>query len=500
MDRFEEKNREEGQIPSSEPAGSVPATETDAVLEPAQPLMQEDAIPAPEASAPQTWEGAPADPAAQEIPTPAQLPTDGEPVAPEAATYAPVQEQPILDWTYGAAKKPAKDKNKKGMGSFFAVFGGVFAACVLLLALTFWLGDVGFNITQTVNHERVVYVREDGTVVGKYTPGEVVDQLMDSTVTVVVKGASVSGFGSGFIYSADGYVITNHHVIDVDGTADVQVMLASGKVYDATVVGSNKAADVAVLKINADVPLKPVTIGNSELALVGEDVVAIGTAVELDYQGTATFGRISASSRIVTFSDSNGNITKRMYVMQTDTSVNPGNSGGPLVNMDGEVVGVVVMKLMGNSQTYYEGMGFALPINGVVEIADAIIENGSFTGVNPIAKGRLLLGVTGHSVVEGYWYNVKEDSIDISMSPVDGYVQMPISGVHVISASAGSGAAGKVQRGDIIIKADGLRVTTIEDLIGAVNRRESGYGVTLTVLRDGRTVDVVVNLSEEPLQ
>ena len=490
MDRFEDKSMEEGQLPASEPAGNAPATEANAAWEPAQPLMQENTAPAPETDvSPVQEEYALPAPAVQEIP----IPAEGEPAA-------PAQEQPITDWTYGGAQKPAKDKKKKGMGSFFAVFGGVFAACVLLLALTFWLGDVGFNITRTVNHERVVYVREDGTIVGKYTPGEVVDQLMESTVTVVVKGASVSGFGSGFIYSADGYVITNHHVVAADSAVDVQVMLSSGKVYDATVVGSNEAADVAVLKINADVPLKPVTVGDSDMALVGEDVVAIGTAVELEYQGTATFGRISASSRIVTFSDSDGTITKRMYVLQTDTSINPGNSGGPFVNMDGEVVGVVVMKLMGNSQKYYEGMGFALPINGVVEIADAIIKDGSFTGVNPIAKGRLLLGVTGHSVVEGYWYNIMDESIDISMTPVDGYVQMPVSGVHVISTSAGSGAAGKLPYGDIIIKADGLRVLSIEDLIGAVNRRESGYGVTLTVLRDGRQVDVVVNLSEEPLQ
>ena len=321
--------------------------------------------------------------------------TDGE-AAPEKPQDTPIggntppmmPPPPMPNWRFGApdpAKEQERKERKKGMIGFFAVFGSVMLCCILLLFLTLWLGNAGFNITETVNYERTVYVREDGTVVGTYTPGEVVDLLSPSTVTVIVKGSTVSGFGSGFIYSAEGYIITNHHVIATGG--DVQVMLHNGKVYDATVVGSNEAADVAVVKINADEALTPVKIGNSNTVLVGENVAAIGTPVELDYQGTATFGRVSATSRIVTFSDSDGNITKRMYVLQTDTSVNPGNSGGPLVNMDGEVIGVVVMKLMGNSQEYYEGLGFALPINGVTVIADEIIEKGSFTGTNPIAKG-----------------------------------------------------------------------------------------------------------------
>jgi serine protease Do len=203
----------------------------------------------------------------------------------------------------------------------------------------------------------------------------------------------------------------------------------------------------------------------------------------------------------VTFSDSQGNVTKRMYVLQTDTSVNPGNSGGPLVNMDGEVIGVVVMKLMGNSQEYYEGLGFALPINGVKTIADEIIAKGSFTGFNPIAKGRLLLGIMGHSVVKDYWYKENADgTFDISMSEAEGYLQMPESGVRVVSAQSDGGAMGILKHGDIIIKADGLRVLSIDDLIDTVNRRESGYGVTLTILRDGAELDVVVNLNEEPLK
>lgn len=387
---------------------------------------------------------------------------------------------------------------KHGIGFFFGIFGTVLGACVLLLLVTILTGK-GCQITENIHYDRTVYVREDGTVVGTYTPGEVVDLMTPSTVTVIVKNASVSGFGSGFIYSADGYIITNHHVIAAGG--DVQVMLHDNKVYDAAIVGSNAAADVAVLKIEASQPLTPVKLGNSNAVLVGESVAAIGTPVELGYQGTATFGRVSASSRIVTFSDSQGNVTKRMYVLQTDTSVNPGNSGGPLVNMDGEVIGVVVMKLMGNSQEYYEGLGFALPINGVKTIADEIIAKGSFTGVNPIAKGRLLLGIMGHSVVKDYWYKENADgTFDISMSEAEGYLQMPESGVRVVSAQSDGGAMGILKHGDIIIKADGLRVLSIDDLIDTVNRRESGYGVTLTILRDGAELDVVVNLNEEPLK
>lgn len=416
-------------------------------------------------------------------------PTEGEPAPAFWGMPVPVGDPVPVDG----------GNTKKSLGLFFAIFGSVVGVFALLLFLTLLLGKDGIRITKTVNYDRTVYVREDGTVVGTYTRGEVVDLLKPSTVTVLVKGSGVNGFGSGFVYTADGYIITNHHVIAANG--NVQVMLDDGKVYDATVVGSNEAADVAVVKIEADRPLTPVKMGNSATVLVGESVAAIGTPVELGYQGTATFGQISATTRIVTFTDSSGSVTKRMYVMQTDTSVNPGNSGGPLVNMDGEVIGVVVMKLMGNSQEYYEGLGFALPINGVEEIADEIIENGSFTGTNPIAKGRLLLGIMGHTVTEGYWYKIGENgSIEISMSEVEGYTQMPASGVHVISAQEDGGAVGILQKGDIIIKADGMRVVSIEDLIGTVNRRESGYGVVLTVLRNGTEMDLTVNLREEPLQ
>ncbi len=479
-----EEKFDEIHTPAEQP-NTEPVAEAEASLTETAEAAEAQAEPVCEPSA----EGEPHD---DEAPAQADEAQTEEPAETEEAALPPVQIEPV----WGA---PVQERRRLGLAGFFAIFGSVVGLCVILLIALLLMGENGIRFSQNVTYERVVYVREDGTIVGKYTPGEVVDTLSESTVTVIVKGASVSGFGSGFIYSADGYIITNHHVIEVDG--DVQVMLSSGKVYDAVVVGSNKAADVAVLKINSDVALKPVTIGNSDMVLVGEEVVAIGTPVELDYHGTATFGRISAASRIVTFTDSSGNVTKRMYVLQTDTSVNPGNSGGPLVNMDGEVVGVVVMKLMGSSQEHYEGLGFALPINGVVEIADQIIAKGSFSGTNPIAKGRLLIGVMGLPVVDGYWYNMNSDgTYEVSMTEVEGYVQMPASGIYVASVSAGGGSVGKVQAGDIIIKADGLRVIAMEDLVGTVNRRESGYGVTLTVLRDGQEIDVVVNLNEEPLQ
>lgn len=451
-------------------------------------------------------EPAPVEEAVSEAAQEANGQAEAVPQSADQAAWSVPCGAPLPNWGYGARpQRPPEDPEQKknsrrGTVGFFAVFGGVLLVALLLLFLTLFLGEGGFSVTENVNIDRTVYVREDGTVVGKYTPGEVVDLLSPSTVTVIVKGAATSGFGSGFIYSAEGYIITNHHVIDADGV-EVQVMMHDGKVYDATVVGSNAAADVAVLKISADRTLTPVKLGNSNAVLVGESVAAIGTPVDMNYQNTATFGRISAASRIVTFEDASGNVTKRMYVLQTDTSVNPGNSGGPLVNLDGEVIGVVVMKLMGSSTEYYEGLGFALPINGVVKIADEIIEKGSFTGTNPIAKGRLLLGVTAHAVVKDYWYKQNADNtFDVSMSYVEGYTQMPVSGVHVISTQPGSGAYGVLREGDIIIKADGLRVLNTLELIGVVNRRESGYGVTLTVLRDGTEMNLVVNLNEEPLQ
>ncbi|MBQ9098446.1 MAG: trypsin-like peptidase domain-containing protein [Clostridia bacterium] len=411
----------------------------------------------------------------------------------DASEKAPVAEEPstpAVDWQFGA--EPSDAKKRPGKGAFFAIFGAVFGVCLLLLAVTLWLGDEGFQIIRNIYNERVIYVRQDDGTSGLLTPNEAADKVKKSTVTIVVTTANSTGHGSGFVYTADGYIITNHHVIE--SAVSVQVVLPDGRTVDATVRGSNAAADVAVLKVEAD-GLVPAELGKSMDLLVGDDVVAVGTPAKLDYAGTSTFGKVSATNRLIPLTDTTGTVAKKMTLIQTDTSVNPGNSGGPLADMYGRVVGVVVMKV-----TSYDDIGFALPIDGVKIIADAIIQKGSFDGVNPIAEGRSLLGLTGHGGEAGKWYSDIPDPITGAMissdTALEGYHHMACAGIYVTEVNGGN-AVGKMQAGDIICKANGLNMRDVTDLIEEVNRHHVGESVILTVWRNGETIEVSIVLYEQ---
>ncbi|MBR2011039.1 MAG: trypsin-like peptidase domain-containing protein [Clostridia bacterium] len=406
-----------------------------------------------------------------------------------------------LDWKFGAtaSRAPAAQPGKKEGKRFFGVFGAVIAICMALLVVTLFLGDTGIKIYRTLTNERTVFVKEyDNGDSGLLAPEQAADVIKKSTVTVSVRTQTGTAIGSGFIYTADGYICTNHHV--VENAVTVQVILPDGEAVDATVVGTDEMADLAVLKINKT-GLSPVKIGRSATALVGESVVAVGTPAKLDYAGTATFGKISATNRIVALTDDSGVVNKKMTVLQTDASVNPGNSGGPLANMYGEVIGVVVMKVSYFGGTVFDGIGFAIPIDGARIVIDAIIANGKFEGENPIATGRSLLGVTGRGVVGGYWYSdLTADSVSQSETEKAGYTYMPYDGVYVINVS-GANAVEKLQQGDVITKINGLNMYTVYDIINQVNRFPANQTVTLTVKRpDGAeyrelNIDIVL-LSE----
>ncbi|MBE6602870.1 MAG: trypsin-like serine protease [Ruminococcaceae bacterium] len=405
-----------------------------------------------------------------------------------------------LDWKFGTdAPSAPVQSGKQSSKRFFGVFGAVVAICMALLVVTLFLGDAGIKIYRTVTNERTVFVKEqnDGTS-GLLAPEEAADLIKKSTVTVFVRTATGTGHGSGFIYTADGYICTNHHV--VEDAVTVQVVLPDGKAFDATVVGSDEMADIAVLKIDKT-GLTPVKLGSSAAALVGESVVAVGTPAKLDYAGTATFGKISATNRIVALTDDSGVVNKKMTVLQTDASVNPGNSGGPLANMYGEVIGIVVMKVSYFGGTTFDGIGFALPIDGAKTVIDAIIKDGKFEGENPIATGRSLLGVTGRGLLGGYWYaNLDADDILQSETEKAGYTYIPYDGVYVVNVS-GVNATGKLQEGDIITKINGLNMYTVYNIIDHVNRCPANAIVTVTVMRpDGesyREVNVDIILLSE---
>ena len=418
--------------------------------------------------------------------------TDAEPQERPEATNEPQKSESTgvqsLSWDFGrSAPPPAKKESKR---TFFALFGSVVALCLALLILVLFMGEGGFQIIRTLHSERVVYVREYDSASGLLTPNEAADLIKKSTLTVSVIKESGRGTGSGFVYDDKGHICTNYHVIQ--GAVTVQVILPDGTAHTAEIVGYNKDADLAVLRVQVD-GLVPVKLGSSADLLVGDDVVAVGTPYGPELAATSTFGKVSFTDRLLAIDDdSDGAYEKKIHVIQTDASVNPGNSGGPMADMYGRVIGVVVRKMSNN-----EALGFAIPIDGAKLVLDQIIAKGSFTGENPLVEGRSLLGVTGHGGKKGLWYTTDPETgvVQSSETEVEGYYYMPVDGVYVMSADSAN-AKGKFQVGDVILAVNGFVVRDTSDLIKTVNLVPAGTTVSVTVWRDGAQTTVQVILSE----
>jgi len=269
-----------------------------------------------------------------------------------------------------------------------------------------------------------------------------------------------SGAGSGIIVSQDGYILTCAHV--VSGATSVKVQLnGSDQSYDATVVGVDSTSDIAVLKIDAT-GLTPAVIGDSGKLAVGETTVAVGNPLGT-LSNTVTQGIVSALNRQVTVEDNN------MTLIQTDTSISPGNSGGGLFNANGELIGVVNAK---SSYSEAEGIGFAIPINTAMDIAQQLIENG--------AVARPVLGVS---------------ILDIQDSSTAQQYGVSALGVYVADVTKGSGAeAAGVQRGDRIIAIDDTAVSSTATVKSYLADKQVGDTVTLQVERDGKVLTLNVTL------
>ena len=270
--------------------------------------------------------------------------------------------------------------------------------------------------------------------------------------------------GSGFIVSEDGYILTNYHVIEYayKGNYAVTVMLHDGTRYEASIVGVEDCNDIAVLKIDAS-GLDPVTFGDSDKLSVGDDVYAVGNPLgELEF--SMTTGHVSALDRLITTDES----TEAINMFQIDAAVNSGNSGGPVYNANGEVVGIVTAKY---SDTGVEGLGFAIPINDAVKIAEDLINKGYVTG-------KAYMGV---SIDERY------------NSMYSQYYNMPI-GAFVKSVESGSCAdnAG-IQSGDIITKLGDVEITGYSDLKQAIKQYSAGDTAEVELYRAGesRTITVI---------
>lgn len=289
-------------------------------------------------------------------------------------------------------------------------------------------------------------------------------KVKNSVVAVLIaEGEREAEFsGSGFIISADGYIITNTHV--VDGASSIKIVLHDGITeYKAIVVGADERSDLAVLKVDAK-NLAPVELGDSALLEVGETVVAIGNPYGMELAGTVTNGIVSALNRKI---EMNGSY---MTLIQTNASINPGNSGGPLVNAYGQVIGITSSKLVASG---YEGIGFAIPINNVVEIAEELISYGK-------VKTRAYIGISGR---------------DFTAQEAAQY-RMP-QGVLVAAVDLHCDAAAKgLQKNDIIVGFNGEKITSMAELNEKKDEFHPGDKVKITYWRDNKETTVEILLTE----
>lgn len=292
---------------------------------------------------------------------------------------------------------------------------------------------------------------KDAKTNNSYTAAKASEKVSDSVVGILCYSDDVpdqadtttaSSQGSGIIFSQDGYVITNAHVIGNSKTAyAIRVVTSDGKVYKAGVVGYDSRTDIAVLKMDDAKGLTPATFGDSSQLEVGQDIIVVGNPGGLDYQNTTTKGVISALDRKL----STSSLTK--YI-QTDAAINPGNSGGPLVNYYGQVVGITTSKIV--SETY-EGMGFAIPSQTVKNIVDTLVKNG-------YVEGRVKIGISGIAVTsdQASNYNI----------PQGIYVQSIVSGGPCDGTS--------LEEGDIITEVDGETITSFADVYAILETHKPG--------------------------
>lgn len=303
---------------------------------------------------------------------------------------------------------------------------------------------------------------------------DIVDQVFDGVVGINIyeeyEGEMVpGGYGSGFVVSGEGYIVTNAHV--VRGADKVTVTFSNQEEVDAEVVGADTTLDVAVLKVEKD-GLTPLALGDSLPVRVGEFTIAIGNPSGTELAGTTTFGIISATSRSIHL---DGRVND---FIQTDAAINPGNSGGPLLNMKGEVIGITTAKNIyagydeyGNSISA-EGLGFAIPINEAMEIVCQLIENGRV--IRP-GMGVQVIGIDAESAE---YYNIPEGII-----------------IYSVTRNGSAHKAG-LQVDDIIVNYDGIDVTTQEAFVEYVQSLFVGDVLHLTVIRGDKTMEIDVTMAD----
>lgn len=367
--------------------------------------------------------------------------------------------------TYNFQKPPVKVKKKRGFNKTIAAVivctlcSGFIGSGVTYLALKDNLKE-----TKTINVNPSKFDTKSEALsateaYNKVAPAAVVVSTKSVTQGYFMQTQEVEGIGSGFIINEEGYILTNYHV--VKGAQEISVTLSNDVTTTAQIVNYDENQDVAMIKITDESVKIPATVelGDSDSLQPGEEVIAIGTPLSTELSSTVTKGIISATSRSVAVESG---VT--MNLIQTDAAINAGNSGGPLVNTKGEVVGINSSKISGEA---VEGIGFSIPIN---DIKDKI---------ESLSKPILNLGISVRTIDEAL-------SKQLNME----------QGLYVVEVTEFSSAekAG-LKAGDIIVKADGNRITTFDEFKAVKNGKEEGDEISLEVIRNGESKTINVKLT-----
>ena len=465
------QNEQPAQAPQSEQPMQQPQTEQPAQAPQSEQPMQQPQAEQP-AQAPQSEQ-----PQAEEPRTPFQTPV-------QHPEFRQAQQQTGFGEVPPMSQKPHTPKNKKHSRGLALGLCGVAAAC-LLFAGGAVVGNMAFGghansdsgtSASTSDSAPTLQINSkpesdssnssDNYDTADGMAGEdIYKKVNPSVVSVISTTPEGTGSGSGVIMSKDGYIITNNHV--VDGAQSVSVQLSDGTSLDAEIIGTDEQTDLAVIKVTPTSDLTAAEFGDSDELEPGEYAYAIGSPGGVQFANTITGGRISAINRDLTVND------RVMTLIQTDASINNGNSGGALINKYGQVVGITSAKLSGNAfgSATVEGMGFAIPINTAKDIVDELIQNG-------YVSGRPSIGITGQNV-----------------ESADGKV----SGVQVYSIDSRAKAASEgLQVGDVITAVDGTPTPDMDKVNELKQDKKAGDKLTLSVYRisTGKTLNITITLTD----
>ena len=465
------QNEQPAQAPQSEQPMQQPQAEQPAQAPQSEQPMQQPQAEQP-AQAPQSEQ-----PQAEEPRTPFQTPV-------QHPEFRQAQQQTGFGEVPPMSQKPHTPKNKKHSRGLALGLCGVAAAC-LLFAGGAVVGNMAFGgnansdsgtSASTSDSAPTLQINSkpesdssnssDNYDTADGMAGEdIYKKVNPSVVSVISTTAEGTGSGSGVIMSKDGYITTNNHV--VDGAQSVSVQLSDGTSLDAEIIGTDEQTDLAVIKVTPTSDLTAAEFGDSDELEPGEYAYAIGSPGGVQFANTITGGRISAINRDLTVND------RVMTLIQTDASINNGNSGGALINKYGQVVGITSAKLSGNAfgSATVEGMGFAIPINTAKDIVDELIQNG-------YVSGRPSIGITGQNV-----------------ESADGKV----SGVQVYSIDSRAKAASEgLQVGDVITAVDGTPTPDMDKVNELKQDKKAGDKLTLSVYRisTGKTLNITITLTD----